>query len=228
MRLRQDLLKRPGRENKIRHHDFADFRRSIPLSELGKLRKRLDEAITYGYFDMAKGLAREGLTQARQEELPGEIEYFKGQEGILNRDYFKAIKHFDMAIKYNPIDGAAFNDRALCMVELGIIDEAFVYFDRGIEVEPDYATIYHNKGWLLNKIGRYTEAIEYFRRALMLEPQRAVTYENLADALANLSDYPGALAAYRRAISLLKPDYSDIKKQIAFRIRVLQAEIERA
>jgi tetratricopeptide (TPR) repeat protein len=197
------------------------------MGEFKELRKELDDAITYGCFESAEELAQEGLRQAAEKGYLGEAEYFKGQLEILNGNYCGAIEHFDLAIEYNPYDGAAFNDRALCMVELGIIEEAFYYFDKGIEVEPDYATIHHNKGWLLNKIGRHSEAIECFRRALELEPDRAVTYENLANALANLGDYQKALACYKKAIDLLKPEYSDIKEQIIAEMRLLEAEMNR-
>ena len=187
----------------------------------------MDEAITYGTHREAVNLAKQGLREAQDKGLPGEIEYFKGQIDILNKKFSSAIEHFDAAIKYNPNDGAAYNDRALCMVELGIIDEAFAYFDKGIEVEPDYATIYHNKGWLLNNIGRHTEAIEYFRKALSLEPKRAVTYDNLADALLNLSDYEGALEAYRKVLEFLKPgSCRDIRKQVIAQIKLIEEKLK--
>jgi len=195
------------------------------MNEFGQLRKKIDEAITYGCFESAASLTQEGLKLAEAEGIPGEIEYFQGQREILKGNHYEAIAHFDQAIKHNPQDGAAFNDRALCMVELGIIDEAFYYFDKGIEAEPDYATIYHNKGWLLNKIGRHTEAIEYFKKTLEIDPARAVTYENLANALTSLSDYQGALGCYRQAINLLKADYSDIKEQIISEMRLVEAKI---
>ncbi|MDP2937621.1 MAG: tetratricopeptide repeat protein [Candidatus Omnitrophota bacterium] len=194
--------------------------------DLTELRLRLDEAITYGTHREAVKLAKEGLRQAGERDLKGEIEYFKGQIELLNKNFTTAIEHFDVAIKYNPCDGAAYNDRALCMVELGIIDKAFYYFDKGIEVEPDYATIYHNKGWLLNNIGRHTQAIESFKKALTLEPNRAVTYDNLADALFNLSDYQGALGAYRKVLKLLKPGCCrDIRRQIIARIKSIETKI---
>ncbi len=196
------------------------------MSESRDLRKRLDEAITYGNFELARSLALGGLRQSQREGLLGEIEYFKGQIEILNGNHYEAIRHFDLAIQYNPRDGAAFNDRALCMVELGIIEEAFYYFDKGIEVEPDYATIYHNKGWLLNKIGRPREAIEYFKKALALEPERAVTYENLGNALAKLADYQGALSTYQKALDLLRSDYSEIREQIATEIEMLKMKLQ--
>jgi len=197
-------------------------------SALSKLRIKLDEAITYGTHRAAFKLARQGLRESRAKGLVGELAYFKGQTELLNKNFATAIEHFDAAIKYNLYDGAAYNDRALCMVELGIIDEAFYYFDKGIQVEPDYATIYHNKGWLLNNIGRHTEAIGYFKKALELEPNRPVTYDNLADALFNISDYKGACEAYKKVLKLLKsrPGCRSIKKQIKEKIKMLEEKLD--
>ncbi|MFA6218096.1 MAG: tetratricopeptide repeat protein [Candidatus Omnitrophota bacterium] len=189
------------------------------MPALLKLRISLDEAITYGRRRLAKRLVTDGLRQARNGELLGEWEYFKGQAEILKGNYFEAIMHFDKAVAYNPSDGASYNDRALCMVELGLINEAFAYFDKGIEVEPDYATVYHNKGWLLNKVGRHKDAIEYFKKTLSLEPDRAVTYENLGDSLAHLEQYRASLAAYKKAIILLKGNASGIKRQLVSQMR---------
>jgi len=198
----------------------------MSLKRLEELRVELDEAITYGRFRVARSLVRRGLSGARDQELLGELEYFKGQENILDEDYVGALKHFDKAIEYNPKDGASFNDRALCMMELGMIDDAFSYFNKGIKVEPDYATIYHNKGWLLNKIGRHAEAIDYFNKALELEPGRAVTYENLGDALANLGDYKDSIKAYSQAIKALKPRYSNIKRQLISQVKKIERKIK--
>ena len=192
-------------------------------SGLVGLRIKLDEAITYGSKVQALKLAKKYLKEAQEKNLPAEIEYFKGQVELIRENFTIAIEHFDRAIKFNPTDGAAYNDRALCMVELGIIDEAFYYFDKGIEVEPDYATIYHNKGWLLNNLGKHSEAIRLFLKALELEPGRAVTYDNLADALFNLEDYKGACVAYKKVVKLLKPGCCRaIRKEIEKKIKSLE------
>lgn len=188
-----------------------------------ELRLRLDEAITYGTEEEALRLAGQGLEAALKKSAVAEAEYFKGQLEMLRGDFAAAIGCFDAAIKLNPADGASYNDRALCMVELGIIDEALRYFDQGITVEPDYATIHHNKGWLLNNIGRHSEAIRYFNKALELEPGRAVTYDNLADALLNLMDYHAALTAYRRVLELLKPGAClEIRQEVCRQIKKIE------
>lgn len=189
------------------------------MDDILKIRLELDEAITYGDFERARQLSQMGLKAAKDKELLGEREYFNGQTEILNENYLKAIEHFDRAIKYNPKDGASYNDRALCMIETGIIDEAFLYFDKGIEAEPDFATIYHNKGWLLNKIGRHKEAISYFYKALELDNNRVITYENLADSYSELKDYKSALNALCKALNILKPEYPQIKEELLDKIK---------
>ena len=195
-------------------------------SELLEPRLKLDQAITYGAKKKALALARKYLQQAQDKKLPGEVEYFKGQVEMLKNNFVLAIEHFDQAVKINPNDGAAYNDRALCMVELGIIDEAIKYFDLGIKVEADYATVYHNKGWLLNNIGRHKEAIKCFNQALALEPNRAVTFDNLADAYFNLGKLDEAQAAYKRVLKLLKPGEGfGIRKQIQGKIKCISAQL---
>lgn len=195
-------------------------------NELLDLRLKLDDAITYGTKLEASKLARKGLALARKKKSAGEVEYFTGQIEILKENFATAIEHFDRAISINPDDGASFNDRALCMVELGILDKAFYFFDMGIRVEPDFATIHHNKGWLLNNLGRYREAIECFNKALALDPVRPVTYDNLADALYNLGDIKGALAAYKKVLELLKPGCCrGIRKEIKKKIEELEVKI---
>ena len=196
------------------------------FEEVIKMRVALDEAITYGTQLQAQRLTRQALRFVQGQNMPHEVEYFEGQLAMLRKNFAAAIEHFDNAIALNPHDGASYNDRALCMVEQGIIDDALAYFDRGIEVEPDFATIHHNKGWLLNNIGRYSEAIVCFKKALSLDPLRAVTYDNLADALFNLSDYRGALRAYKKVITLLGPHRcKSIRRQIIKRIEEIEGVI---
>jgi len=191
-----------------------------------KLRVDLDNAITYGTKKRSLAIVREGLAQAKARNIPAETEYFLAQRHIVRAECAGAIEHLDKAIALNPRDGAAYNDRALCMVEMGIIDKALPYFDKGIEVESDYATIRHNKGWLLNHIGRHTEAIACFRQALELEPDRAVTYDNLADAQLNLGDLRGALESYRTVLRLLAPgSCRGLRQEIGRQIRILEHKI---
>ncbi len=192
-------------------------------TDFTKLRRKLDDAITYADFETAILLSQDGLQSAQYQENLGEIMYFKAQREIIAENYPTAFKFLGQAIQYNPSDGAAYNDRALCAIELnGNEEQALADFDKGIEVEPDYATIYHNKGWYLNKLGRHQEAIRCFDKALELEPKRAVTYENLADAYLHLGSTEKAVEAFRQALKFLNPDYIHIRQQIEAKIELLR------
>ncbi|MCK5580711.1 MAG: tetratricopeptide repeat protein [Candidatus Omnitrophica bacterium] len=193
--------------------------------DFSKLRRDLDDAITYADFETARQLSEEGLVSAQRQELLGEIMYFRAQREILNEDYEEAINCLSLAIKYNPRDGAAYNDRALCIIELGGNEsQALADFDKGVEVEAGYASVYHNKGWYLNKLGRHQEAIPYFEKTLELEPGRAVTYENLADTYLNLGEKQKAIEAFQAALQYLKPCYVEIKDQLETRMKMLIVE----
>ncbi len=190
-----------------------------------KLRQQLDEAVTYADFVAARCLADEGLMNAQYQENLNEIMYFRAQREIIDENYKEAIKYLGLAIKYNPSDGASYNDRALCVFEsTGNEDQALADFDKGIAVEPDYATIHHNKGWLLNKLGRQEEAILCFNKTLELEPGRAVTYENLADVYLNLGVKQEAIKAFQNALKYLNRNYTEIKEQIEDKLNVLLSE----
>jgi len=179
-----------------------------------QLRIELDQAITFGKDEEARTIAQKGLDAAHTQGLPGEVEYFTAQFFILKEDFQGAIRHLNQAIYFNPHDGAAFNDKALCLVELGNFDAALENFDKGILAEPDYATVHHNKGWLLNKLGHYTAALDCFYACLKLEPERAVTYENIGNAYRNLGMVDKAKEAYQKALRFLPFGCDEIAGQI--------------
>lgn len=186
------------------------------------LRLKLDDEITYGSKRSSLALARTALREARSRRFPAETEYFKGQIDLIQERFASGLEHFEAALRLNPLDGAAWNDKALCLAELGLIDAALEAFEKGIAVEADFATIHHNKGWLLNNIGRHREALRCFERALALDPERAVTYDNLADARYNLGDTAGAVEAYRTVLALLAPGQGrGIRTAIRRRLREL-------
>lgn len=209
-------------------HVISHLPKSINIMnepEFTQLRRSIDEAITYNDIMRALQFTALGMDAARKKECLGEVMYFQAQMEIIRENFAEAIRYLDLAVARNPSDGAAFNDRALCMIEMGIIEGAIEYFDKGIAVEPDYATIYHNKGWFLNKLGRHDEALTLFKKALELEPGRAVTYENMADVYLNLGQRQKALEAYRQALRFLKPENGHIVLQLRKIIKSLEDEI---
>ncbi len=184
------------------------------------LRRQVDAAITWNDLDNARRVIAEGLRLAQARECPGELMYFRAQAAIVEERFADAVGLLERALLFNPRDGAAYNDIALCLVEQGRIEGVVELFDKGIAAEPDFATIHHNKGWFLNKIGRPSEALICFEQALALEPRRVVTWENMADAYEELGRVPEALGAYRNALAFFDGPAAGIREQ-------LQAEVAR-
>ncbi len=187
-----------------------------------QLRCLVDSAITFNDLKAARRLISQGLKMAKEKEILSEQMFFYAQKEIINECFEKAIEYLDKAIKYNPKDAAAYNDRALCMIELGIIEGPMKYFNKGIEVEPGYDTVYHNKGWFLNKLGQHREALVFLEKALEINSDRAVTYENIANVYENLGDINLAVVAYCKALDLIDYPFKHIRKQINFEISRLQ------
>ncbi len=191
------------------------------------LRRQIDEAITFHDLLRARSFINEGLRLAGEMQCPGEAMYFYAQEKIIAEAFEEAVDLLEQALVFNPLDGAAYNDIALCMVEMGSIEGVLEIFDKGLLVEPDYATIHHNKGWFLNKIGRPTEALICFKQALVFEPERVVTWENMANAYEEQGHFPEALGAYRKALSFLNEHSGIIKEQLQVEIARLEEKVYR-
>lgn len=186
-----------------------------------QLRRQIDDAITFDELEKAQKLAMQGLEESTAANILGEQMFFRAQLEIIKEQFDEAIKYLDKAIEHNASDGAAFNDRALCMVELGHTDGVLEYFDKGIKAEPEYETIYHNKGWFLNELGQYQEALIFLNKALELEPDRAVTYENIGNVYEKLKRPADAISAYQKSLNFIDPSFEHIRKQIGSRIQYL-------
>ncbi|MBF0387961.1 MAG: tetratricopeptide repeat protein [Candidatus Omnitrophica bacterium] len=191
-----------------------------------ELRCQIDNAITFHDLAGARSLIVTGLELAQRLECLGEVMYFRAQGAIIDERFTEALELLNQALAFNPADGAAYNDMALCMLELGRIDGVLEVFDHGIAVEPDYATIHHNKGWFLNKIGRPTEALACFRQALAFAPQRVVTWENMANACEELGLPAQALEAYQKALFYLKDADTGIGAQLRAEIARLELVVQ--
>jgi tetratricopeptide (TPR) repeat protein len=187
------------------------------------LRRQIDAAITFHDLEAVHRCIGEGLWLAQTKECPGEAMYFHAQEAIVSERFDEAVSLLEQALVFNPLDGAAYNDIALCMVEMGRIEGVLDVFDKGIAVEGDYATIHHNKGWLLNKLGHQTAALACFERAIALEPRRVVTWENMADVYEEQGRIPAAISAYRKALECLDVPGNEIREQIMAEIQRLES-----
>ena len=184
-------------------------------------RRELDREITFFHFKRASRKVAKCLREAKATNNEFFLYYFKGQEGILEENFESAIKYFNRALEIRPKDGCTYNDKALCLVELGKQNKALECFNEGIRKDRDCASLYHNKGWLLHTLGRYREALLCFQKALELEADRVESIFSLADTYLKLGNTRKARKLLESALSHLKGKSSYVRKEALKRLKDL-------
>ena len=71
----------------------------------------------------------------------------------------EAVADYDEAIRLNPNDDDAYNNRGIVKANLGQHEEAIADFDEAIRLNPNYAKAYSNRGIVKASLGQYLSLI---------------------------------------------------------------------
>lgn len=185
-------------------------------------RTMLDREITFFHFSRAKRRIARCIALAKKADDRFFLYYFLAQNEIVHERFRLAMYYIDKAIGLKQNDGCSYNDRALCLAELGKYDLALEWFDRGIARDRDCASLYHNKGWLLNALGRHRQAVVCFHKALELQGQRPEAWYSLADSLLALGHMQPAVRAFKQALRQVKGKSAPVRNIIEARLKSLE------
>jgi protein O-GlcNAc transferase len=133
--------------------------------------------------------------------LLGVVHYQRGE-------YREAARRIEAALKINPNNAAAHNNRANALKDLGQPKEALAGYDRAIALKADYAEALYNRGNVLRELARFEDAAASYGRAVAIRPNYPEAFNNRGSALKALERLDEALASYDQAIAL-KPDYAE-------------------
>lgn len=183
-----------------------------------KERRLLEREITFFHFKRAKKRIARCIKQARNLNEVFYFYYFLAQEYILKEDFQEALKDIEKALRIRPDDALSYNDKALCLAELGKHKEAIAVFDEGIKKNRDSSLLYHNKGWLLHLLGKYKEALLYFKKALELDKSRVESLFSLADTYVQLGEDAEAKKYFRLTRIWIKGKSAYISKETLKRL----------
>ena len=114
----------------------------------------------------------------------------------------KAVQQIDLALKKNPDNIPALNNRGNALNDLLRFDEALASFDRALRLRPDQADTHCNRGNSLQKLGRFDGALKSYDRALALRPDYAEAFSNRSVTLSTLKRFAESLASCDRALTL--------------------------
>ncbi|HOI69131.1 MAG TPA: tetratricopeptide repeat protein [Methanothrix sp.] len=117
-------------------------------------------------------------------------------------EYDEAILAYDEAIRLEPEDAAAWNNKGNALDDLGRYDEAILAYDEAIRLDPEFAVAWYNKGNALRDVGKYDEAIKAYDQAISINPQYANAWNNKGVALQALGRTSEADAAFAKAEEL--------------------------
>ena len=127
----------------------------------------------------------------------GNTKYYLG-------DYKGAIADYDSAIRLNPDDTDAYNNRGIAKSDLGQHFAAIADYDSAIRLNPDDARTYYNRGIAKYRLGQYFAAIADYDSAIRLNSDYANAYYNRGIAKTQLNRISEAKRDVRTALRLAK------------------------
>jgi len=105
--------------------------------------------------------------------------HIQDADELLAQDRFdEALVEYDEAIRIEPKNAPAYNNRGTAYGALGQYDRATDDFDESIRLDPVYAEAYNNRGIVSGKLGQYEKSVEDYGEAIRIEPLYALAYNN--------------------------------------------------
>jgi tetratricopeptide (TPR) repeat protein len=111
------------------------------------------------------------LVLGSEEALRKGVSYQERQE------YQRAIECYDEAIRIEPLDFRAWNNKIVALSQDGKHQEAIRVADEILNAHPDVAILWNTKGRVLNAMGRQLEAGDCLSRAISLSKRIADNYK---------------------------------------------------
>ena len=167
-----------------RFTDFAELRTLLePISEVLTRKRVIVESRDSDKLTAAEWIAR-GVT----------FSSFKRWD--------EALHCYEHALKLEPQDPMALNNKATALSDLGRYQEALDCYNRVLETNPKYAKVWYNKGSLLEQMAKYQEAITCYDHALHLDSRLSGAWCNKGRALYTLGRIQEALECWDRTVQI--------------------------
>ena len=113
--------------------------------------------------------------------------YNRGWEYDEKREYERAIRDYDRAIRINAKPNY-FTNRGLAYASLENFDRAIDDYDEAIGMDPEHETAWNNRGVAYEKKGQLARALKDFDKAIEIKPDYKKALDNrrrVRDALRN-------------------------------------------
>jgi tetratricopeptide (TPR) repeat protein len=123
-------------------------------------------------------------------------------------DNDRSITEYSEAIRFDPKDGIAYNNRGRAYRGKGDNDRAIADYSDAIRLDPKYVEAHNNRGLAYSAKGDNDRAIADYSEAIRHDPKYAVAYHNRGFAYGAKGDYDHAIVEYGVAIRIA-PKYAN-------------------
>ncbi len=126
---------------------------------------------------------------------------------LLKKDQLdEAGRHFNEALRINPLYPEAHKNKGRVLLEQGKYNEAIAVFSKLLRARTDWAQAHYYLGVAYVRKGQLNQAVEHFKATVQLSPDWPEAYHDLASVYLLLGKYDIAIQNYKEALRL-NPDY---------------------
>jgi tetratricopeptide (TPR) repeat protein len=145
-----------------------------------------------------------GGPRTSRRDLRGEVNaHIDEGAGLYRRkDYARARDAFDLALRLDPENAAAYFNRGLAWKALKEYDRAVADFDEALRLNPRDAEAWNNRGLAWFHRQDYVRALHDFDEAIRLDPTRSGPFSNRGITRHARQEYRLALKDFDEAIRL--------------------------
>jgi tetratricopeptide (TPR) repeat protein len=153
-------------------------------------------------------LAGAGLLEGVDEDFKGirtaDFTLSKDAEALQkkNRTNSQAMADFTEAIRLDPNNAAAYNERGAALHQSAEYNRALEDFNQAIRLNPNSAETYIKRGDTYYFLRDFIHAVEDYTRAIQLDPQNKYAYMERAWAYQFQAEYDPAIEDYTGALQL--------------------------
>lgn len=130
--------------------------------------------------------------------LKAEFLHQIGKNFALKKNFEKAFKYFDDALKIDPYNGNIYSSKAEAQLEMGNKDDAINTLDNALQEAPTNAYLLDALGLIHFRTEGYERALKYFENALIYQKD-PLFVEHFGDALFKLGKTNEALEKWQEA-----------------------------
>ena len=189
----------------------ADDIRKVIAEELAKLNlpktvaKDTKMDLTAKEEETVKAIATK-VEEADQHfgELVGDPQTYVelGNVELLKGNVMKALELYDKALKLDPNNIDAWNNKGYLLTNLGKPEDGLACCEKATELDPSRGMAWNNKGFAQYRLGRIPDARRSFEKAIEVEEKLALSWYNLGILVGNQGGIDEAIHYFDKALEI--------------------------